>query len=276
MTVRASRPISIPKWPGVYDAGLGPDAVRSGLTFDPSAEALFARMAVQPTDARKVLYNTFIVSLKTAGVWAKRDTIYLLAAHTSQAALLNIKQNAFNATAVSAPTFTTDRGFTSAGVGSYLDTGYTPSTSGGVMTLNNASIASYVNTNVAVNAPAIQASTAIPFSFISHRNLSDQFNAAVNADAGATIGTGLTTSVGYRGATRTDAANIRGRFNGGFNTVALASSSLPTSAFIMCGIPTNSYTGRVAYGASGSHLTDAEMAAEDAAVVAFLTAIGAN
>ncbi|WP_336802535.1 hypothetical protein, partial [Kaistia sp. MMO-174] len=72
----------------------------------------FARLTNQPTTARKKLYNDLIVSLKTAGVWAKLDALYVLAAADAQAARQNLVANAYNISASGSPVFTADRGYT--------------------------------------------------------------------------------------------------------------------------------------------------------------------
>lgn len=102
--------------------------MRSGYTS--AAVALFARMTVQPTAARKRLINRTIKKFIADGVWDKLDAIYLTAAHTSQAGRLNWKGATFELTPVNTPTFTTDRGYSGDGVDDCLTTGFTPFSSG--------------------------------------------------------------------------------------------------------------------------------------------------
>ena len=64
-------------------------------------------MSVQPTNARKALIDALITSLKSAGVWAKLDVLWIPAAHDSQAGRLNWKSpGTFTLAEVSSPTFT--------------------------------------------------------------------------------------------------------------------------------------------------------------------------
>ena len=98
----------------------------AGETYCAEATALFARMTTQPTTERKEIINTFIVSLKTAGVWSKLDAMYVLAAADQQAALLNWIADTNNATTVNSPTFTVDEGIQGNGTSSYVDTHYEP------------------------------------------------------------------------------------------------------------------------------------------------------
>lgn len=106
--------------------------------FDDDADALFARMTVKPSSARQTLYQTLITDLKTAGIWTKIDCLYVLAAHDAQAGLVNIRQNAFNLTTVGTLTFTADRGYKSDGTTGYLESGFDPTTAGGVLSQNDA------------------------------------------------------------------------------------------------------------------------------------------
>jgi hypothetical protein len=78
-----------------------------------------------------------IDALVTAGVWAKLDALYMLAAADAAAALTNLKSSSFGITAVNSPTFTADQGYTGASA-KYLDTNCNPSTSGGQLAQNDA------------------------------------------------------------------------------------------------------------------------------------------
>jgi hypothetical protein len=73
-------------------------------------------MTVEPDTTRKGLINDLILSLKTASVWNKLDTLYVFAAHDSQAGLLNWKSTSFTATLVgpNLPAHNTDIGFSGA------------------------------------------------------------------------------------------------------------------------------------------------------------------
>ena len=109
-----------------------------GYTFlNAEAADLVARFTTPAADARKALIDDLVGSLKTAGVWAKLDALYMFAAANSQAALLNWVQDLYNATAVSSPTFTADRGFSGNASSSYVDSGFNPSTAVGANFLQN-------------------------------------------------------------------------------------------------------------------------------------------
>lgn len=114
--------------------GLGlsiPEVAVRGLAasgFSPEATAFFARLSSQPTTARKTLYNNLIVSLKSAGVWAKLDALYLTAADVSSTALTNLVSSSYTLSPTSAPTFVADSGYHGNGTSSNLDTLFNPTT----------------------------------------------------------------------------------------------------------------------------------------------------
>ncbi len=94
-------------------------------------------------------YTSLICGLVSDGVWAKLDALYILATQDSTTAKLNLVQNLYNLTAVSAPTFTVDRGYTGGGTGSgkYLDTGFEPDIVTANYTLNSAHISVWDRTS---------------------------------------------------------------------------------------------------------------------------------
>lgn len=111
---------------------------------DSAATTLFAAMSVQPVQSRKVLYNDLILALKAGNYWDSIDFLYLIAAHDSQAAKLNIKSPAANTiTLTSAPVFATDSGYTTDGVDDVLDLNFNPATDGVNFTQNSACFGIY-------------------------------------------------------------------------------------------------------------------------------------
>ncbi|MER8602802.1 hypothetical protein NKH48_03270 [Mesorhizobium sp. M1233] len=121
--------------------------------FSAEAQALFARFTTPPTSARKTAINNLIVSLKAAGVWAKLDAFYVLAAADAQAARLNWKPApAFNLSVVGSPTFTADRGYAGNGTTAYLDTGFDPAVAAGNYSQNSAHLAVWNNTSRVQNS----------------------------------------------------------------------------------------------------------------------------
>jgi hypothetical protein len=106
--------------------------------YDADASAYFARMAVQPNDATKVLIDTFIKGCKTDLTWDELDQYCFYFLHTEQASLLDIKGN-INHTTVNSPTWAIKTGFT-VGARSYIRSHFIPSSSGTKFTLNNCGI----------------------------------------------------------------------------------------------------------------------------------------
>jgi hypothetical protein len=132
--------------------------------YETETLALFNRMTVRPDANNRTAINSLIKALKTSGIWAKLDGLYLLAAHTPQAGLLNWKADArnliaYNSATVEAnyldgnpitanPTFTANQGFTGDGVASYLMTN-SFSGAGLLMAQNDETLGAWVRTNPA-------------------------------------------------------------------------------------------------------------------------------
>jgi len=91
--------------------------VKNLLPISPYGEEstlAFAAMSTQPTAARKKLYDDFIEGLKTDGVWAMLDNLFLWAAHDGQASRVNLKRPGVVAQILNNPGFTVDRGWRAA------------------------------------------------------------------------------------------------------------------------------------------------------------------
>lgn len=144
---------------GNGDASATKSVTPTGLA---ETDALIARFTTPPTTARAKLINTLIGSLIIAGVWAKADGLHVYAAHDAQAARRNWIADAYNATAVSSPTFAQDRGYTGNGSSSYLDTNFNPSTAGGKYQQNSACLGGWNLTIRAASAarPLVGAESA--------------------------------------------------------------------------------------------------------------------
>ena len=80
---------------------------------DPDADALVASFAVAPSLTRKAAIETCIKALKLCGAWSKIGTLWMLDAHTEQAALRNWKTpGTGDLVKVGEPPFAANRGFT--------------------------------------------------------------------------------------------------------------------------------------------------------------------
>ncbi|MGO4127804.1 phage tail protein [Inquilinus sp. YAF38] len=159
----------------------GNESVASGavtitvVAIDADAWSYIAAMTMRPDFARQTLIKNLVDSLKTAGVWAKLDALYLLAAHDAQAAKLNAKApGSFALTAVSSPVFTVDRGYKGTGAGTmpggYLSTGFNPSTAGGHYALNDAHLSVWVRTPSSSTTNGAMSEAGNANAFISSKN----------------------------------------------------------------------------------------------------------
>ncbi len=93
-------------------------------TYSDEANALFAAMSVEPDASRKQAYDDFYTGFLAAGFVLSEWRQYCLAAHDSQASLLELGNPGTNTLTVnSAPTFTVDSGYQGDGVDDYLGTG---------------------------------------------------------------------------------------------------------------------------------------------------------
>jgi len=123
--------------------------------YNDYADALFARMDVQPTDERKRLISNMIDSLQLYSIWDSLDIFYMLASYDEQSSLLNWVSTSFNAIAYNNPEFSIDTGWTGNGSNTYINTNYTPSTDAVHYKLNNGTIGCYVNSNELVDNKAL-------------------------------------------------------------------------------------------------------------------------
>jgi len=258
----------------------GPLGVRAsaGYTFvNAEAQALVARFSTPPTELRKSKIDTLIGALKTAGVWAKLDVLYVRAAADSQAARLNWVAAQYDATAVSSPAFLADRGYTPDGVASYLDSGFNPTTAvSPKFLLNDAHMGAWHLTDLA-NAGGISFDLGSTNSRITNNG-----SAATSLRVNGTAAIGVITEdyAKHKCWTRDGAASWRYYRDGALiGADPRVDASLALTNFAFC-------TGRTAASAAfglnqeaishwGGHLTTAQILAARNAFAAYLTAVGA-
>ena len=283
---------------GIWDAGFITDIAGNNIAaqasttawsftvattgYEAESETIFAAFTTPPNDTRKGVINTLVLALKTAGVWTKLDTFYVLGAADSQAALINWKNpGTFNATAVNAPTFTADQGFAGNGTTSYLDTGYTPSTNGSTFTQNSACLFVWSRTNTRSNsAAAIGAATsdAPAVAYINPWNLTvDNVGHGLNGSTGFNA-FAPTSAAGFFLLTRTASTGYdvyRNTTNLGTQTSTSAGRS--DQVMRICGgnVSANFTTRQILFAGCGGGLNSTEEAALYNALDAYRTAIGA-
>lgn len=249
-----------------------------GESYDPAAEALFARMSSQPTGGRKSAISNLIKALKAASIWSKFDAFYIFAAHDSQAALLNWVSTNFNATAVNSPTFTTDRGFSGDGYSSYLDTNMNPTTASSPKFVQNSAHFSLWNlTSGSTSTVAdfgmnsnTNSRLGLGLSTVSGRPCLGINNGLFFYPAAANFG-----ATGHYVVTR-PASNAQSLYkNGSLYEGDSATSGSPGNATFTFGKADTTYSSRrFAGGSVGSNLNSTEITDFYNAMQAYMTAVG--
>jgi hypothetical protein len=243
--------------------------------------ALFARFTTPPTTTRKRQIDTLIAALKTAGVWAKLDALYVLAAADEQAAQRNWKQNLYNLTPVAAPAFAADRGYTGNGISSYLNTSFVPSTAAGLFTLNGASFGLWSRTNISSSAVDMGTRNAAA---VAQTLLTCRSTSTLTARISQSANTGSLTNADGSGhfVVRRAAAATTAAFRSGVSLGGLtpASDALSQYAFAIGAINTaNTFSGfstrQFAAAHIGANLSDAEVLAFYNALLVYMQAVGA-
>jgi hypothetical protein len=208
--------------------------------YAPQALAFFARLATQPSDARKKAYADLIGGLVADGIWSLLDALWILAAADSATALKNLVSSSFSLTANGAMTFTANAGYQSDNVAtSFLATGYTPSTAGGQLTQNSGSFGAYsltTDSSAGFFAPigCIDATNGL---FIFPQFSAGSLGGRVNANAGGTNSPNPIPNSQMKGFytfSRTSSGVVNVYKNGStLGSIAQTSSGLPTVAMTL-------------------------------------------
>lgn len=160
-------------------------------------DALVARMATQPSDARIQSYDQVFRSLAQINMLAELDCLYLLAAHEEETALLNLIKDQYNLTNNGA-TFTADEGFTGNGSSAYLSTGFT-SANFSITNSTGQDVASVFSLTAAQDdnpmLGVINVTNSTKFE-ITPRNTSDLFTGEMDS-TGALLSTANTDGLGW-------------------------------------------------------------------------------
>lgn len=270
----------------LVNPGYGPIGLNDGgYTFiNAEASALVARFTTPPTNARKVLIDNLVGSLKTAGVWAKLDCLYVMAAETAQAAQRNWIKDAHNLSPVNSPTFTVDRGYDFNGSTQYLNTQYTPSTQAVQYLQDSASLFVWCTENVQGDGYSIGAFASNITVIIPRRSgAPDTFLAAINAVGTASASIGTTSDSRKLTHAERSGAALTTVYKDGASaaTNTVASSGLPTQPIFLGardtdGSPSNYDTRALASAGIGASLGSTAAAALYTALNTYLTAVGAS
>jgi hypothetical protein len=245
--------------------------------INPEAASYVAAMAVQPTDARKAIIDTFFTSLKSNGILSKLDAGYLLASHDAQAAGLNFVNPAtYSLTTGGAPTFTADSKYDGNGTTDYLNTHFKPSTAGDNFTQSNHSFGVWIIDNTGGSLVDI----GNVDNSINARNATNNYGFRSANTIVATVGSGVTNSAGLTMVNRTGGSSAaiykNGAQAGSVNMSAspLASSDVYLLARNSAGAISFSDRG-LGFAFLGGGLTSAQITALYNAVRAYLGAVGA-
>lgn len=254
--------------------------------YTDEANALFERMSVQPSDTRKGIINTMIRTLKDGGQWAKLPALWATAAHTSQAARLNWKQNLFNLTPVGSPTFTVDKGYTGDGVSTYLKTDFNGATAGSQYQQNSASMGVFrliAGTGFSNRADMGESNGVSPFGSSFVRGRGSTGLGSVQLNAAAPTATLSDMGVGHESVSRLDANNVKHYRDGlPVATVPAVSSPINSREVYLMALNLGSDVSAQWTNAQeaafyiGGGLTDAEMLGLHNALNTYLVAIGAK
>ena len=246
-----------------------------GAVYTAQALALFAAMTTPPTTARKILINTAISSLLTAGIWNNLDVLYVLAAANAQASLLNwVAPTGFVAAGVNSPAFVADQGYTGNGSTSYVRSNFTLSTQAVKLTQNNASVWVWSRTSGQEAAGAI-GNASSPRTFITPRNASNNMICGIN-NGSASLTISNTDGSGLLGSSRSNATTQNAWRNGAsIGSGAVGSSTLATDEqWIGAANATGFGTRQIAMAAWGASLSGLEASFYNI-MLAYMQGVGA-
>lgn len=231
------------------------------------------------------LVATLVDQLTTAGVWAKLDRLWLLAAENAIAGRTDVVANTL-ATFVNVPLFTIDRGMTGNGTTSYMNTLFVPSVGTNKYLQNSAHVGFYNRTNQAalgmITMGAANSGIAAQLEIIlkwsdgmMYLSLNDAGDHAGVAGAADTSGIWISSRIAagtaslYRNATLF-ASN-------GQASTGVPNFAVPVDAGINAtGTAFAFATNQIAAAFIGGGLTAPEVAAFTTALQTYMTAIGAN
>ena len=250
-------------------------ALLASQKFNPYAAAFFARLATQPSQTRKALYNSLFNTLSASGALSSIDVLCVVGADQATS-LTNLMQASFGATAVKSPTFVADRYFVGDGSSKYIDTNFTPSTAGGHFALNASAVGVWsltsglsagtqIGSNDLSTRTRLQANSTTSFALLSTSALPTWSNTA---------------SDGFFLSTRKVSTDINVYRNGLLDaSLSESSASLTTKSIYVCGLNNNGTfgvgsTAQISAWIIGGNL-DAYQADIYNAIYNYLTAIGA-
>lgn len=244
-------------------------------SIDAATAAYIAALSVRPTDAEIIAINRLVRAFKDCGAWSNLDAIYPLLGSVENDSKVNLKTpGTYNLTKVNSPVFTANAGWRSNNAG-YLDSGFNVSTSGGLLTQNNACL------GVCVAQDLLSAGGLMGFAnsgLIIPRNASNNFLSRLcNVSSANTAASGA----GLHAVTRGSSAAIRQWRRGDFVLqTSIASTTLPSSTVTLLtgnnGASTSLDTLNVTFAFFGANLTGRQILAINNAYAAYAAFYGVS
>jgi len=274
----------------------GDSAPTATLSYTPGSyatesTAIFTAMQAagsEPDTTRKGVIDTYVKALlmgSTSGtnILAKLDVLHTYAAHSSAAALINWANPAAYAATLSAtpPTFTVDRGFTTDGAASEINSNFNPATAPSPKFTQNSALFAIGSRTSAASANSdggwFNGTSGVT---LACRATGDNLNVRLNQTSVSSFVGGATLGNGFFAGDRDDgtATGVVAYRNGvararvtGTATVAPVSETLRVGRSSATGYAARQYTDNMI----GGHLTTAEHTDLAAARAAYMTAVGA-
>lgn len=257
---------------GSFDGGI---SALGGVPFNPSCAqgATYIAALTAPSGAEQTAYKNAICGMVADGTFQLLDALYIHANTSAANAKVNaVAPGTHNLVQTGSLTFTADQGFTGDGATGFLDTGITPSTNGGHMTLNSASFGFCVLNNRTVAAPttgfgAFDSGNGVGSYFLTFFT-GPTNGGALNDTGGDQLTSGIASSQGAWTFTRT-ASNVAAIYSNGLplptsqssGSVSLTDRSIYVMARNDVSGPTGWVTDQQAYFFMGSGLTAGQAAA---------------
>lgn len=232
------------------------------------------RMTVLPTQARRKLITQFIGSLMDAGVWDLLDALYVMAAHDSQAALVNWRgAGAQDLVNVNGCVFDPNKGLQGDGSSSYLNTSLAGNAADNYKR-DSAFAAIWSVSNLGSNtAHDISGAGGM---YINSQAASGSAAARCNNATASSTAAVVSDSLGLTAVSRTTSTDFNFYRNSTLLGNASVASEAVSSAVFWIGRNSTNYSNRkLALAAIGGGLTDAQYQAFYTAARAYMVAVGA-
>lgn len=243
-----------------------------GGGYSAEYQAVYDLLDTKPGADTATAQNTLVTELKTAGVWAKGDLLYVFAQRTIAGAYLMWldPDGDDNITNVSATVFTKYSHFVGDGTADYLNTNWNPTTEAVNFAQDNCTVAIYIRNEV--NEAKYVWGTGTNLKFMP--NLSNTAYVAMNQSSTASYNPGGT--AGMWVFTRASSTTMTKYKNGGSGTDYTVTSNAVANAamHILASAGANFSTCQVSFFYVGSALNSTEATALNTAVEKYMDAIG--